>query len=532
GTRRQGSQHHHHHYHHTHAPAPVSHHQHDPDATTIRTVNTAATNFTPAQGTMHTGQDGPRRRTSLSHASANSRRGRRFFRAFLTMAAGLWPVVSWVVNGDATGREGRVRGMAGYPVNNTAWAMYRSWNLCQLFYTLPLIAVSMVALINPGNPICDIRVYAWLAIQVCIFYFQLACCLYILIRYAAFWSNSGPTQVDGSSIWSGRRRWWGRSRDAAGVAGGGSARRSNLSGRSAVGEAESMAEGDGQYWRRHVAARRRAVARGPWWVRYLLSPFFYSRVIMALFIIWSIVGVALVGWNNRANECVTNYDLVYSTSFYIIIFHISVIGLYCILWCCIPCVAVLWLHILPRQSSVPSRAATKEMIERLQCQRGSDMAWIDRAATSESGILDVEAEVDESPLCKHDIDQPWSPIRATTPSTHLTIMTTDTRISRSNSSASYFYRASGNATSTAALTAMTGTSLEMTTMVASSQPMPAQQATQQQQEARVVVGSSGAEDVIERDPIGEETTGEEMELAEGREKKVEVVVVEVEVEVK
>lgn len=39
-------------------------------------------------------------------------------------------------------------------------------------------------------------------------------------------------------------------------------------------------------------------------VRYLLSPFFYSRVIMALFIIWSIVGVALVCWNNRADECV------------------------------------------------------------------------------------------------------------------------------------------------------------------------------------------------------------------------------------
>lgn len=60
-----------------------------------------------------------------------------------------------------------------------------------------------------------------------------------------------------------------------------------------------------------------------------------------------------------------------------------------------PCVAVLWLHVLPRQSSVPSRAATKEMIERLQCQRSSDMAWIDRAAATESGILDVETEVDE-----------------------------------------------------------------------------------------------------------------------------------------
>lgn len=108
-------------------------------------------------------------------------------------------------------------------------------------------------------------------------------------------------------------------------------------------------------------------------------------------------------------------------------------------------------------------------------------------------------------------------------------MTTDTRISRSNSSASYFYRASGNATSTAALTAMTGTSLEMTTMVASSsQAMPAQQAMQQQQEARVVTaGTSGVEDVMERDPIEEGTTGEEMELAEGGEKKVEV---EVEVE--
>ncbi|RUS16079.1 hypothetical protein BC938DRAFT_476713, partial [Jimgerdemannia flammicorona] len=338
--------------------------------------------------------------------------------------------------------------------------------------------------------ICDFHLYIWLVVQACIFYLQLACCIYILIRHSLFRPRV-PTLGDATSINSARRAWWAWRRRTSPLGGPGSV--TNVPG-------EEQAESAGEEEGRRRSARRTTVVG---WNRYLLSPFFYSRLIMAAFVMWSVVGVALVGWDGYADECSKSNDTIYLTSYNIIFFHISVIGLYCILWCFIPCLAIIWLHALPSNHSVPTRAATKEMIERLQCRRGLDMAWFDRPG--DESRLDIEDEIDEScaiclgdyeptewirilpcthyfhkncidqwlltdkscPLCKHDIDQPWPPLRNLAPSTHQTMTIDTTRTSRSNSMASnlnLYGSPPGGATpgvaSTIALTALTGYSVE------------------------------------------------------------------------
>lgn len=55
-----------------------------------------------------------------------------------------------------------------------------------------------------------------------------------------------------------------------------------------------------------------------------------SKVLLLVFMLWTIIGVGFLGADNNTREssCVASEDPVYTLAFKIIVFHVSVIGLY------------------------------------------------------------------------------------------------------------------------------------------------------------------------------------------------------------
>ncbi|KAF8949632.1 hypothetical protein BGZ52_005337, partial [Haplosporangium bisporale] len=55
-----------------------------------------------------------------------------------------------------------------------------------------------------------------------------------------------------------------------------------------------------------------------------------SKVLLLVFMLWTIIGVGFLGADNNTQEssCVASEDPVYNLAFKIIVFHVSVIGLY------------------------------------------------------------------------------------------------------------------------------------------------------------------------------------------------------------
>ncbi|KAG0222171.1 hypothetical protein BGW42_006814 [Actinomortierella wolfii] len=85
-----------------------------------------------------------------------------------------------------------------------------------------------------------------------------------------------------------------------------------------------------------------------------------SRVLMIVFMIWTVLGVGFLSGNGRST-CPRSEDPVYGLSFRIIVFHLSMISFYFL-----PCSSLALQRILPVSvSSELSRTATKPMLESL-----------------------------------------------------------------------------------------------------------------------------------------------------------------------
>ncbi|KAF8937262.1 hypothetical protein BGZ47_009119 [Haplosporangium gracile] len=88
-----------------------------------------------------------------------------------------------------------------------------------------------------------------------------------------------------------------------------------------------------------------------------------ARIMLLVFMIWTVIGVGFLGSDSSSSQdpCSTTNDLIYSLSFKIIIFHVSVIGFYFL-----PCNSLLLARVFPNPaSSGMTRTATKPMIDKL-----------------------------------------------------------------------------------------------------------------------------------------------------------------------
>ncbi|KAF9537894.1 hypothetical protein EC957_007536 [Mortierella hygrophila] len=154
-----------------------------------------------------------------------------------------------------------------------------------------------------------------------------------------------------------------------------------------------------------------------------------TRIMLLIFMIWTVVGVGFLGSENGNSQdpCSTTNDPIYNWSFKIIIFHVSMIGIYCL-----PCSSLLLTRVFPNSiSSGLTRTATKPMIDKLgstpmvEGMFGGDV----EEATCAICLGDYKPDeiirflpcqhhfhlecvdqwlaTDKScPLCKHDIDKP------------------------------------------------------------------------------------------------------------------------------
>ncbi|KAG0052583.1 hypothetical protein BGZ83_002408 [Gryganskiella cystojenkinii] len=170
-----------------------------------------------------------------------------------------------------------------------------------------------------------------------------------------------------------------------------------------------------------------------------------ARVLLLVFMIWTVIGVGFLGAdgrsgsnsnnnsNNQGPSCSPAEDPIYSLSFKIIVFHISLIGFYFL-----PCSSFLLSRVLP--SSIASgltRTATKPMIDKLGSMPMTDGLFGADPEEAQCAICLGEYSVDETirflpcqhhfhqecvdqwlltdkscPLCKHDIDKPLEAERA------------------------------------------------------------------------------------------------------------------------
>ncbi|KAF9148302.1 hypothetical protein BG015_009978 [Linnemannia schmuckeri] len=154
-----------------------------------------------------------------------------------------------------------------------------------------------------------------------------------------------------------------------------------------------------------------------------------TRIMLLVFMIWTVIGVGFLGSDSSSSQdpCSTTNDPIYSLSFKIIIFHVSVIGFYFL-----PCSSLLLTRVLP--ISMPSgltRTATKLMIDKLGSTPMVEGMFGGDAEEATCAIclgdykpnetirflpcqhhfhlecVDQWLATDKScPLCKHDIDKP------------------------------------------------------------------------------------------------------------------------------
>ncbi|KAG0338722.1 hypothetical protein BG004_007104 [Podila humilis] len=88
-----------------------------------------------------------------------------------------------------------------------------------------------------------------------------------------------------------------------------------------------------------------------------------SKVLMLVFMLWTIIGVGFLGADGSSQDssCVASDDPVYNLAFKVIVFHVSMIGLYFL-----PCGSYILSRVLPNSiSSGMTRTATKPMIDNL-----------------------------------------------------------------------------------------------------------------------------------------------------------------------
>ncbi|KAF9582937.1 hypothetical protein BGW38_010562 [Lunasporangiospora selenospora] len=154
-----------------------------------------------------------------------------------------------------------------------------------------------------------------------------------------------------------------------------------------------------------------------------------SRILMLVFMIWTIIGVGFLGADSNTQEstCVALNDPIYNLAFKIIVFHISIITFYFL-----PCGSLIVAHILPNSiCSSFSRTATKPMIEQLGTIVMTEGMFGNEAEEATCAICLGDYHPDEPirflpcrhhfhqecvdqwlltdkscPLCKHDIDKP------------------------------------------------------------------------------------------------------------------------------
>ncbi|KAF9116684.1 hypothetical protein BGX27_000066 [Mortierella sp. AM989] len=161
-----------------------------------------------------------------------------------------------------------------------------------------------------------------------------------------------------------------------------------------------------------------------------------SRVLLLVFMIWTIIGVGFLGADNsiRDPSCTPANDPVFGLSFKIIIFHSSLIGFYFM-----PCSSFLLSRVVPTSiSSGLSRTATKPMIDKLGSASMTEGMFGGDPEEAICAICLGEYTPDEiirflpcrhhfhlecvdqwlftdksCPLCKHDIDKPVANDRTT-----------------------------------------------------------------------------------------------------------------------
>ncbi|OZJ01952.1 hypothetical protein BZG36_05248 [Bifiguratus adelaidae] len=176
-----------------------------------------------------------------------------------------------------------------------------------------------------------------------------------------------------------------------------------------------------------------------WAARYWCSPFFYARILLGLFAGWAMVGAAMIASAPNVDECINCNDVVFSTAFYVIVFHCSLVGMYALMWTIIPCITLPWVLLLPEELDFGKRCASRDMVHGMPLITGSDLR---RSSQQEqpgeaqhpdecsicigeyeeterirvlpcrhhfhADCVDQWLYVDKScPLCKHDIDKTW-----------------------------------------------------------------------------------------------------------------------------
>ncbi|KAF9121063.1 hypothetical protein BGW39_010866 [Mortierella sp. 14UC] len=154
-----------------------------------------------------------------------------------------------------------------------------------------------------------------------------------------------------------------------------------------------------------------------------------TRIMLLVFVVWTVIGVGFLGSDKGGSRgpCSTTNDPIYSLSFKIIVFHVSMIGLYFL-----PCSPLLLTRVLPTSiSSGLTRTATRPMIDKLGSTPMVEGMFGGDAEEATCAICLGDYKPDETirflpcqhhfhlecvdqwlatdkscPLCKHDIDKP------------------------------------------------------------------------------------------------------------------------------